>query len=84
MGFSVLGCRAVILGTNNPLAKGQHFIYIYISVCVCVGGGGGGGGGCFCFVLFVFVVVVAVVVVGFVLPKIVFTVFAIRFSWPNK
>ena len=58
---------------------------IYISVC----GGVGVGGGLFlfCFVCsfgWLVFVVVAVVVVGFVLPKIVFTVFAIRFSWPNK
>ena len=83
--FSVLGCRAVILGTNNPLAKGQHFIYIYISVW-----GGDGGGGAV-FVLFVRLVgwfllflLLLLFCFCFVLPKIVLTVFAIRFSWPNK
>ena len=85
VGFSILDCRAVILGTNNPLAKGHHYIYICVGVGV--------GGGCFCFVLFVrlvgwFLLLLLLLLLlfcfCFVLPKIVFTVFAIRFSWPNK
>ena len=50
---------------------------------------GVGVGVCFCFVLFVRLVGFCCCwwwwfCFGFVLPKIVFTVFAIRFSWPNK